>query len=74
MGFNVHASTGKLDARSKLESLGATKVFGRAKKGQTKPLSTAIWDGVIDTVGGDTLAKALSECKFWFNALLLLIA
>lgn len=59
LGYQVTASTGKLDQAEWLRQLGAAQVVGRdaVQTPADKPLSGAHWAGAIDTVGGPTLAS-----------------
>jgi putative YhdH/YhfP family quinone oxidoreductase len=64
-GFTVVASTGKPERRAWLESLGASRVVDR--NGVAPPgdaaLLKATWAGVVDTVGGATLAAVLRSTR-----------
>lgn len=61
LGFQVVAATGKPEGVKLVEKLGATRVVGREElvDSSTRPLLTAKWAGVIDTVGGDVLTTAI---------------
>lgn len=61
LGFKVVAATGKPEGVELVEKLGATRVIGREElvDSSTRPLLSAKWAGVIDTVGGDVLATAI---------------
>jgi acrylyl-CoA reductase (NADPH) len=63
LGYTVHASTGKADAREYLRSLGADDVVDRSalSDAPVKALQQQTWAGCIDSVGGDTLAQVLSR-------------
>ena len=64
LGYNVTGVTGKKDKEKFLQKLGASKVIDRSELDQpAKPLEAALWDGVVDTTGGQILAKALSQTK-----------
>ncbi|MBY6187183.1 oxidoreductase [Marinobacter hydrocarbonoclasticus] len=64
-GFEVHAITGREDNAEWLQSLGAHTVLPRSQfEGQSRPLDKAIWAGAVDTVGGDILAKVLSQMAY----------
>ena len=64
MGYNVTAVTGKKDKEDFLKKLGASKIIDRKDlDSESKPLDKGLWDGVVDTVGGKILAKALSHTK-----------
>ena len=63
LGYKVVASTGRKDAlEAYLRTLGATKVIGRLEP--SKPLAAEAWAGVVDTVGGETLAAALASTSY----------
>ncbi len=65
LGFQVAASTGKPERVEWLKKLGATRVIDRESindKSQ-RPLLSAVWQGAIDTVGGNTLATILRATK-----------
>lgn len=61
-GYEVHASTGKDDAREWLTTLGATTIHTRAELEELagRPLNKQLWAATIDSVGGKALAGALS--------------
>ena len=65
-GYEVHASTGKDDAHDWLKQLGATDVLNRTAIEQhaERPLSKQLWAATIDSVGGSTLAGALSATHY----------
>jgi len=63
-GYRVCAMTGKPDAADYLRSLGAQEVIGPPDlSAGIKPLMSARWAGVIDSVGGALLAHSLSSVK-----------
>ena len=63
-GFEVVASSGRAEALgAHLRSLGATEVVGRLTA-ESKPLGKQMWAGVVDSVGGSTLAAALAQCRY----------
>lgn len=63
-GFTVTASTGRPQEADYLRALGAANVIGREElPGLKRPLEKERWAGVIDTVGGDTLAGALASTR-----------
>ena len=66
LGYEVIASTGKADAHDYLMRLGATQVIGRlpAEGEKIRPLGKSAWAAVVDSVGGDTLAYALSTLNY----------
>ena len=64
MGINVTALTGKLEKENYLKELGAKNVVNRKEfEGDPKLLDKGIWDGVVDTVGGNILSNAISQTK-----------
>jgi acrylyl-CoA reductase (NADPH) len=64
LGYNVVASTGRLDETDFLKSLGATTVIDRNEfNTPIKLLSKPRWAGAIDSVGSVTLANILSQIK-----------
>ena len=64
LGFEVVASTGKVQEISLLKSLGASEVVRRQDLAESpKPLMGATWAGAIDSVGGPGLASILKQVK-----------
>ena len=64
MGCNVTAVTGKMDKTDFLHELGAKSVVDRKEfEGEAKLIGKGTWDGVVDTVGGNILANAISQTK-----------
>jgi acrylyl-CoA reductase (NADPH) len=64
MGYDVHAVTGKKDKNDYLKNLGAKNIIDRKEfEGEGKLLEKAVWDGVVDTVGGLALTKILAQTK-----------
>ena len=63
-GFNVTAMTGKQDKLSYLKELGAKNIVERKEfEGEPKLLGKGLWDGVVDTVGGNVLSNVISQTK-----------
>ncbi len=62
-GHRVVASSGRADAADYLRSLGAAEVIGRLPA-EGRPLESERWGGVVDTVGGATLAAALRATAY----------
>lgn len=62
LGYEVHASTGRLEETGYLETLGATTVIDRAELSEEsgRPLARARWAGAVDVVGSHTLANVLA--------------
>jgi len=64
LGYNVTAMTGKKDKSNYLKELGAKSIIERKEfDGEPKLLGKGLWDGVVDTVGGNILSNALSQTK-----------
>ena len=65
LGYEVVASTGRLEESDYLKELGATSVMDRAELSQPgKPLGKERWAGAVDSVGSHTLANALAGTKY----------
>lgn len=66
LGYEVIASTGKAEAHDYLMGLGAYQVIGRlpAEGEKVRPLGRSTYAAVVDSVGGDTLAYALSTLNY----------
>jgi len=68
LGYEVVASTGKLDKREYLLGLGVKRVVSReelipASKSK-QVLDKQLWAGAIDCVGGETLSSLLPQIKY----------
>ena len=64
LGCNVTAVTGKMEQSNFLKELGAKNIIDRKEfEEEPKLLGKGIWDGVVDTVGGNILANAISQTK-----------
>ena len=64
LGCNVTAVTGKMKQSNFLKELGAKNIIDRKElEAEPKLLGKGIWDGVVDTVGGNILANAISQTK-----------
>jgi acrylyl-CoA reductase (NADPH) len=65
LGYRVAASTGRTSQHDYLRSLGATTIIDRAEIGSppAKPLLTERWAGVVDSVGGATLANCVASLR-----------
>ncbi len=64
LGYTVSAVTGKKDKSEFLKSIGAKNIIDRSELDQdARPLDKALYDGVVDTVGGKILSKALSHTR-----------
>ena len=66
LGYEVVASTGRPELEDYLKDLGATAVIPRSALSDSggNPLEGARWAGCIDSVGGSTLARLLSQMDF----------
>ena len=63
-GYNVTAMTGKNNKDEYLKKLGAKNILQRKDyEGDAKLLGKALWDGVVDTVGGNVLSNVISQTK-----------
>jgi len=63
-GYNVTAMTGKKDKSDYLKKLGANNIIERKDyEVDSKLLGKGLWDGVVDTVGGNVLANAISQTR-----------
>lgn len=65
LGFEVHASTGRIEQHGELlTDLGASHLIARAELSEPgRPLQKATWAGVVDSVGGTVLANAIAQTK-----------
>lgn len=64
-GYNVTASTGRVEAHDYLRALGARQIVDRAElSAPGKPLESERWAGAVDTVGGEALAAALRAMAY----------
>jgi len=64
-GYSVTASTGKVAEADYLKSLGASAIIDRAELSEAgKPLQKERWAGVVDAVGGNTLANACAQTRY----------
>jgi acrylyl-CoA reductase (NADPH) len=65
-GYTVAASTGKSNSYDELKALGAASIHDRAElsASSNRPLEAEKWNGCIDSVGGQPLARVLSQVKY----------
>ncbi|CAA7626861.1 Acrylyl-CoA reductase AcuI [Candidatus Terasakiella magnetica] len=65
LGYRVAASTGRESQHDYLRALGASAIIDRAEVGAppAKPLLPERWAGVIDSVGGATLANTVASLR-----------
>lgn len=65
LGYNVVASTGRMEEAEHLKALGATTVIDRAElSAPGKAIGKERWAGVVDSVGSHTLANACATTKY----------
>lgn len=66
LGYQVTASTGRLDAHSDfLRALGASEIISRDELArESKALEKETWAAVVDTVGDQVLATAIAQTKY----------
>lgn len=66
LGYKVIAATGKAQAKEQLLSIGAKDLINRDEvdDASNRPMLKSRWAGVIDTVGGNTLATALKTTSY----------
>lgn len=65
LGYDVVAMTGRPSEEGYLKSLGAKEIMNRAAYAQAgKPLAKERWAGVVDVVGGHTLANACAATRY----------
>ena len=64
LGYNVTAVSSKKDNNDYLKSLGAKSIINTSELNvEPRPLDKGLYDGAVDTVGGNVLAKVLSHIK-----------
>ncbi len=64
LGCNVTAVTGKESNKEYLKSIGAKNIINTSElMKDPRPLDKGLWDGAIDTVGGQVLANVLAQTK-----------
>ncbi|MCH2057271.1 MAG: oxidoreductase [Thalassotalea sp.] len=65
LGYQVVASTGRVDEAQYLKGLGASDVIERNTLSEPgRPLAKERWAGVIDSVGSHTLVNACASTKY----------
>ena len=66
LGYQVAASTGRPELEPYLKDLGAQTIIPRQDLAEpsNKPLESARWAACIDSVGGTTLARVLSQMNY----------
>ena len=64
LGCNVTAVTGKESNKEYLKSIGAKNIINTSElMKDARPLDKGLWDGAVDTVGGQVLANVLAQTK-----------
>lgn len=64
LGYNITATTGRMQQTEYLEKLGANHIIDRKQfSGKARPLAKEQWAAAIDVAGGFTLANVLSQVK-----------
>ena len=65
-GYQVAAVSGKADAEKYLARFGVNEVIARAELAEAidRPMESARWAGVIDSVGGAMLARVLGQVQY----------
>tara|TARA_B110001454_G_scaffold218436_1_gene246394 strand:- start:1397 stop:2398 length:1002 start_codon:yes stop_codon:yes gene_type:complete len=64
LGYNVTAVTSKADNSEYLKSIGAKNIINKVDLEKVpRPLEKGLWDGAVDTVGGNILANILAQTK-----------
>ena len=64
LGCNVTAVTGKESNKEYLKSIGAKNIVNTSELNkEPRPLDKGLWDGAVDTVGGQVLANVLAQTK-----------
>jgi acrylyl-CoA reductase (NADPH) len=66
LGYTVAASTGRAETHDYLTGLGAATIVDRKELATPsgRPLEKERWAGVVDSVGGETLATALRQTRY----------
>ena len=64
LGCNVTAVTGKVSNKDYLKSIGAKNIINTSDLNkEARPLDKGLWDGAVDTVGGQVLSNVLAQTK-----------
>ncbi|USZ50255.1 MDR family oxidoreductase [Halomonas sp. DN3] len=65
LGYEIVASTGKVEEADYLKALGATSIIDRGELEQPgKPLARERWAGAVDSVGSHTLVNVLASTRY----------
>ena len=63
-GYNVTAVTSKVNNSEYLKSIGAKSIINKSElEKEPRPLDKGLWDGAVDTVGGNILSNILAQTK-----------
>ena len=63
-GYDVTAVTSKTENNEYLKSIGAKNILNKTDLDkEPRPLDKGLWDGAVDTVGGNILSNVLSQTK-----------
>ena len=64
LGCNVTAVTGKESNKEYLKTIGAKNIMNTSDfNKEARPLDKGLWDGAVDTVGGQVLSNILAQTK-----------
>ena len=66
MGYEVSAVTGSEESATFLQKLGANQIIPRSEVNEVtkRPLEKETWNGCIDAVGGEMLARILGQLQY----------
>ncbi len=65
LGYEVIASTGRMEEEAFLKGLGASEIIDRAELSEAgRPMGKERWAGGVDAVGSHTLANVLAQTKY----------
>jgi acrylyl-CoA reductase (NADPH) len=66
LGYEVHASTGRVELVDGLKALGAAEIIPRSEldEAPARPLLAERWAGAVDAVGGKALSAMLPQMKY----------
>ena len=66
LGYQVAASTGKVEQGAFLQELGAERIVprGELQEGGERPMLKEQWAGAVDTVGGDILFNVVKSLRY----------
>ena len=65
LGYEVVASTGRMEEEAYLTSLGAAEIIDRSTLSEPgRPLGKELWAGAIDSVGSHTLANVCAGTRY----------